>query len=325
MDKLSRLFKLHQVLSSHRHPVSMTVLQQRLECSRATVARAIEEMRLYFGAPLEYVREGNGYAYVGETDMHLPGFWLSERELMALLTLEQIVAEIGPGILADQISPITARIRTLLTAMEIGVDKSVRRIVLGTIFQRPIKDKHFMLVAQSTLRRKRIELRYHNRSNDETHNRVVSPQRMVYYRDNWYLEAWCHTREDLRKFALDRIVDLTALDAPAVEIDAPTLAARFEQSYGIYSGPPTAWAVLRFSKWQSNWTSGEKWHPAQKSRTLDDGRYEIEVPYAGEGELIMDILSHVPHVEVVSPPELRQEVRRRLEEALSLYAEGTRT
>ena len=60
MDKLTRLAKLHQTLLAHRRPVPLKVIMARLECSRATAARAIQEMRLYFDAPLEYVREVNG-------------------------------------------------------------------------------------------------------------------------------------------------------------------------------------------------------------------------------------------------------------------------
>jgi predicted DNA-binding transcriptional regulator YafY len=35
--------------------------------------------------------------------------------------------------------------------------------------------------------------------------REVSPQRLVHYRDNWYLDAWCHLREDVRSFSIDAI------------------------------------------------------------------------------------------------------------------------
>ena len=87
MDRLQCIYKLHQAVTSRRHPVSCQTLQNDLECSRATVIRIIQEMRLYFNAPIEYDRQRNGYHYAqadGQT-FELPGLWFSETELYALL------------------------------------------------------------------------------------------------------------------------------------------------------------------------------------------------------------------------------------------------
>lgn len=91
----------------------------------------------------------------------MPGLWLSERELLALLTLEQIVGEIGPGLLADQLRPFSARMRQLLSAQRISLDSRLRRIVLGSVFRRPMNDRHFGIIAEATLRRRRLSIRHH--------------------------------------------------------------------------------------------------------------------------------------------------------------------
>src|SRR5438445_256723 len=79
---------------------------------------------------------------------------------------------------------------------------------------------------------------------DEATQREVSPQRLVHYRNNWYLDGWCHLRNDLRSFSLDAIREVGAVagkvkDVPDEELDA-TLAA----SYGIFSGRKVQWATL---------------------------------------------------------------------------------
>lgn len=319
MDKLTRLYKLHQVLQSHQLPVPMRVIQERLECSRATANRVIQEMRDYFNAPLEYNREANGYHYAGEQEFHLPGLWFSDRELLALLTFEQLLGDLGQGLLGDQLAPFSAKIRALLANQGITADAEIKRIAIGSVARRPFSPAHFATVAEATLRRRQIKLTYHNRWNGETNERTVSPQRLMHYRDNWYLEAWCHTRKDLRTFSLDRMLAVEILAEAAKEIDAETMNARYATSYGIYSGEPAAWAVLRFSERQANWVIGEQWHPDQKASFLEDGRYELQVPYSQIGEIIKEILSHGEHVEVVSPPALREEVKRRLEAAAGVY------
>jgi predicted DNA-binding transcriptional regulator YafY len=259
------------------------------------------------------------YAYIGEQAFQLPGFWLSERELLALLTLEQLVSEIGHGVLADQLQPIAERIRRQLSAQGIAFDDGIRRVVLTAAFRHPADPRRFGALAEATLRRRRLRISYHNRWDDAENERIVSPQRLVHHRGNWYLEAWCHLREDLRSFALDRVRTAETLEEPANEVDVQTLASRFDSSFGIYSGEPVARAVLRFSAWQARWTDGELWHPEQQLRRLADGRIELEVPYSLDGELLMDVLAHVPHVEVVAPPELRAKFRRRLELGLALH------
>jgi predicted DNA-binding transcriptional regulator YafY len=47
-----------------------------------------------------------------------------------------------------------------------------------------------------------------------------------------------------------------------------------------------------------------------------NGNYVLEVPYSDTRELVMDILKHGPHVEVLAPEKLRQEVVELMELAL---------
>jgi predicted DNA-binding transcriptional regulator YafY len=146
--------------------------------------------------------------------------------------------------------------------------------------------------------------------------RIVSPQRLAHYRDNWYLDAWCHSRQALRSFAVDRIRRVKVLDTPADNIPEIQLDAHFADGYGIFAGAAKHTAILRFTPQRARWVADERWHPQQQGRFLDDGAYELQIPYADSRELVMDILRHVPEVEVVAPEELRQEIRARLIAAL---------
>ncbi len=58
--------------------------------------------------------------------------------------------------------------------------------------------------------------------------------------------------------------------------------------------------------------AAEAWHPKQEGRFEADGSYLLRLPYSDPRELVMDVLRHVPEVEVVEPVELRQEVAERL-------------
>ncbi len=116
MERFDRIFRLNQILQNARVPVSHKTLEAELECSRATVTRIIEDLRDYLGAPLIYDREANGYRYDGEGEhpYQLPGLWFSEAELHALLTMQQLLADLQPGLLDDQLAPLRERVEVLL-------------------------------------------------------------------------------------------------------------------------------------------------------------------------------------------------------------------
>jgi len=148
----------------------------------------------------------------------------------------------------------------------------------------------------------------------------ISPQRMVFYRSNWYLECWCHSRNALRRFSLDAIDSVTMLDKAAKNVSAKQIEEAFGGSYGIYGGKPTHLAVLRFSVHASRWVSNEEWHPDQNGEFDAEGRYILKIPYADPTELMMDIMRQGHHVEVLEPLELLLEIRKEAELVLKNYS-----
>ncbi len=322
MDRFDRIFELNRILQAARQPVSRARLEAELECSRATVKRIIEDMRLYLNAPIVYDPERNGYRYDQAEGMYeLPGLWFNASELHALLSVQQLLAEVQPGLLDPLLKPLNKRIAGLLDLQQVGPDGLTARIRVLQAAGRQGGDC-FPAVAGALAQRRRIRLRYFNRGDDARSERVVSPQRLTYYRDNWYLDAWCHLRDGLRTFALDACEAARALDEPALDVPEDRLDAHYADSYGIFAGAPDRVAVLRFAARRARWVAKERWHRDQEGRTLDDGRYELRVPYSNTPELLMDILKYGPDVEVVAPAELRAEVAARLAAALALYAEA---
>jgi predicted DNA-binding transcriptional regulator YafY len=98
------------------------------------------------------------------------------------------------------------------------------------------------------------------------------------------------------------------LDTPAKEVSDAKLDALFGPSYGIFSGKRIRWARLRFTPERARWVASEQWHPQQEGQLQADGSYLLRIPYADHRELIMDILKHGTHCEVLGPSSLRQVV-----------------
>ncbi|OIO82452.1 MAG: transcriptional regulator [Gallionellaceae bacterium CG1_02_60_948] len=321
MDRLQRIYKFHQIIAAHHLPVAHRVLQERLECSRATVNRIIQEMRLYFNAPIKFDRERNGYYYDTQNNQtfELPGVWFNAAELYALLTTQQLLEQAQPGLLDNHLKPLKTRIERLLTSAQLDGNEIAKRVRILRMAGRDTSGEHFQTVAGALLQRQRLHIRYHNRSNNKETQREISPQRLTHYRDNWYLDAWCHQRNGLRSFAVDRLLEAKVLEKRAEDIAEKELDAHFASSYGIFAGKPKHTAILRFTHERARWVAEEQWHPQQKGLMQADGSYELSFPYADPRELVMDILKHGTEVEVMEPESLRELVQEQLRSALRKY------
>jgi len=323
MNRFDRIYALHRLLSAASLPVPRRRIEEQLECSRATAKRIIEAMRLFLDAPIEYDKARNGYYYApSERKYELPGLWFKADELLALLTAQQLLHGLQPGLLDDHLAPLHRRIERILQAEHLGYSEAGHRVRILGMAKRKADTIHFATVATALLRRRQLRIAYHGRAQPETTERHLSPQRLMHYRDNWYLDAWCHLRRALRSFSLDRIRAARVEETDAKEIPDAELDVHFAGSYGIFAGPPMHTAVLRFTAERARWVASEEWHPKQQGRCLPDGRYELSLPYGDPRELIMDILKYGPDVEVMAPDDLRAAVAECLRVACERYRDA---
>lgn len=321
MDRTERFHIIDMLLTNHG-VVSFKTLQARLEVSRATLKRDLEYLRNRLNAPIIWDREAGGYRFERNGQVggqyELPGLWFSAEEIHALLTMQHLLANLDAGgLLGPHIQPLMARLTALLGSGRHPAEEVRRRIKLIPIAARRLPLDHFATLGSALLRRKRLRLTYYAKGSDAITEREVSPQRLVHYRENWYLDAWCHLRQGLRSFAVDGVRGAEILDRPAREVSERRLDAVLGAGYGIFSGRRVNWARLRFSPERARWVALEQWHPRQRGRLLMDGRYVLELPYSDDRELTMDILRHVPEVEVLAPTALRQNIAAKLRAGLA--------
>jgi predicted DNA-binding transcriptional regulator YafY len=322
MERLERFYKIHQLLTDRKTAVAFSILKKTLGVSPATLKRDIEYMRSRFNAPIEYDREANGYRF-GEPRpgprYELPGLWFSADEAYALLTMHTLLAELQPGLLEPHIKPLQDRVRAVLGG-EPAWKEVEKRIRVFQPERRSTSTEFFGVVATAVLRRSKLWIRHFNRKENRETEREISPQRLVHYRDNWYVDAYCHKSEGLRTFAVDAIRAAELREGRAKDVPAAELDEHLGSGYGIFAGKDVEWAKLRFSAEAARWVSAQAWHPKQRARTEKDGSYVLEIPYANDRELLMEILKFGADVEVLGPTSLRERVAAALGEALTRYA-----
>ena len=310
MDKFERIYKIHSMLTSARLPISRQSFEEELVCTRSSVKRLIETMRDILHAPIVYDRERNGYYYDSKhTDRYeLPGLWFNTSELYSLLLAQHLLKTVEPGLFEERLQPLRSRIEKILGQQQVQQSEVDRRVRILPIASRRFDSRHYVTLAGALLQRKQLQVTYAGRSRDEKTERVLSPQRLVLYRDNWYLDAWCHLREGLRTFSLDRIQHSKVVDTKAKDLSEKELDDHFATSYGIFSGLPTHTAILKFNAHATKWVAAEHWHPQQSGQLDIDGCYTLRIPYKHPQELIRDILKYGPDVEVIAPAALRKDI-----------------
>ena len=319
MSQLDRIARINSLLSARRL-VPRKVLLEELEVSPATLKRDIAFLRDAMNTPIVWDRELGGYrldrSQTTGTHIEVPNMWFSDKEIHAILTMQHLLANLDPGgLLAPHVEPLRVRLNAMLGAARNPTEEIRRRVQIIGVGVRSMKLAHFENIGSALLRRQRLRIRYFARGRGEESEREISPQRLVHYRENWYLDAWCHLRGALRNFAVDSLREVQILERVAKDVSEKALDTAFGPGYGIFAGDQLQIARLRFTPERARWVSTEHWHPSQVGRFESDGHYLLEVPYADHRELLMDILKHGRHCQVLGPEALRASV---LDEATSM-------
>jgi predicted DNA-binding transcriptional regulator YafY len=316
MSQLERIYKLDRLLRRKQSPTKREILST-FEISPAQFKRDLEFMRDRLGAEITFENASGGYRY-SAAEFNLPGLWFTESEVYAMLLMHALVEQLQPGLVREQLEPFKSKLKALLGKPHRGGDSILDRMTVAAAPQRPSDPEIFQSIADGTLRRRRLRMKYYSRSRDIESDRIVSPQRVLYYRGNWYLDAWCHEKDAPRRFAVDAIREAAVLNEAA--LDREVTSGPGERGYGIFAGPAEHVATLVFDAEAARWVAEEEWHPHQRITVLPDGGVQLEVPYSHPQEIMMDILRHGPHVEVVQPASLRSVVADQHRQAAEKYA-----
>ena len=326
MDRTERFYKI-ELLIRTRGSVPFADLMDELGVSRATLKRDLEYLRERMDAPIVYDRFANGYRFDADARdqrqvrHELPGLWFSESEIHALLTMHQLIGGLDEGgVLARHLQPLLDKLYGMLGTSDAQARDLVRRVKVMASARRPVAPRHFETIGGALTRRQRVHLQYWVRTRREMTERTVSPQRLVHWRNTWYLDAWCHSTDALRRFALDAIREADVVDQRAKDVALKTIELELDAGYGAFSGARVQWATLLFTPDAAQWVRHEQWHPQQEAKVHGDGTLSLRVPYTDATELAMDILRHGDQVVVQAPATLAAVVGDTLRRAALRYA-----
>jgi predicted DNA-binding transcriptional regulator YafY len=216
----ARVLGVLEMLQANGHMAGHE-LAARLEVDVRTVRRYITTLQ-DMGIPVE-AEIGRYGGYALRPGFKLPPLMFSDDEVLMLvlglmmarssrlsgahLSVETALAKI------ERVLPFGLRERLRALQDTVWLDDDIDGIL--------VEADVVSTLSLASQQARQVHLRY--RSADETTERIFDPYSVILYQDHWYTVGYCHLRQDLRTFRLDRIETVYLLDtrfAPPADFDA---------------------------------------------------------------------------------------------------------
>jgi predicted DNA-binding transcriptional regulator YafY len=157
---------------------------------------------------------------------------------------------------------------------------------------------------------KQVRMSYYTASRNAESERLFDPYLLHVYRGtNPYVIGYCHNREAIRWFRVDRIRDLALLDTNfkrQSSFDAKQhLASIFQHEVG---GTPTQ-VEIWFDAQTAPYIRERRWHPTQELTEHPDGSVTLQMIVGGLNDVKRWVLGYGKGAIVREPPELVELVR----------------
>jgi len=252
----------------------------------------------------------------------MPPLVLTPQEAVAVYLGTGLVEEMWGQLYNQAARGALAKLDNLLPNEQRHEVAWARRTLLATGFHRadhaplaPLLEK----LRRATRERRRVAMVYRGRSQPDPLHRDIDPYALVHRWGWWYVVGYCHLRQAIRSFRLDRIVELTLLDQVfegPVDFDVQAYLASEPHTQ------PQIQARMRFA-------------PEGALLALDDRPVWDSVDERPDGSVVVTFgvpslewaarqaLYYGPQVTVLDPPELRQLVRAQAHAIAAHYEDET--
>ncbi len=313
-DQVSRQWHLLRRLEGSRGVTLQELvdgLPEDFPKNSRTIRRDLEALS-EVGFPL-YTERANGQTRwkLMEGFRNIPALGFSATELMALVFSRNLLRPLeGTEIQASLSSALTKAAAALPPQGHEYVRDMEKVFSVGLGPHKSYRQHKETIdpISQAISQAKTAQMRYFSASRNTTARREVDPYRLWYAAGGLYLIAYCHLRNDVRMFSVERIRSITLTDHP-YQLPLGFDVEEYVQDALMVMRGRRIDVELLFSKTAAAWVKDKLWHPSQQTSLSRDGRLRMALKVADTDELVGWILSFGSQVRVVGPDKLRQKVK----------------
>lgn len=302
MKRVQRLVKILQLIDGGN--IGRLGLANKFEVSERQIYRDVESL-IEAEFPITYSKKTGAYSF--HEGCSLKKISLHPSELQVLLIAKQVLSSVGDGLASDFDSFLFRLLHEskkssafTMPPISILMDTAVNSSEIGALYQN---------ILYAIDEREQVEIDH--RGQDGVYGkRQIDPYRLFHSDGFWYVIGYCHLREDIRTFALDKIRSVTLLRryfAIRNSFNFDSYMANCWKKY--YLGEPEA-VTIRFSPEAAKDIKRKKWHPSQEIKANQDGSIDFTVTISGYDEIMKWILSWGGNARVIFPVELREKIKK---------------
>jgi predicted DNA-binding transcriptional regulator YafY len=296
-----------------------TRAREELEVSHRTIMNDLENLRM-LGYDIEYNHKTRSYELADESG-DLVSLQLRESEWAAMVLAQEILEKLGAKRSAASIAQIGERVRQLMPQL-MGSDRSdfapALSIVRGPSPEEPLP--WMDLLEEAVEHQQTIRIRYYTLYRNETSERLVDPYRLVSRDGRGYMVGFCHKRQRVIIFRMDRIREL-AVTKDVFLVDSEFSLEKFlGPMFGMFTDHHQEFEVkIRFSSYVATWIREEVWHHTQTMCDLPDGSVQVDMRVTGLIAVKKWVLSFGSDAEVLEPQNLRREIEYEVDKLAAIY------
>lgn len=312
-----RYFWFHNQLKEGKF-LNASHLAEKFEISVKQAQRDIEFMRDRLFAPLQFDKKRRGYYYEA-TGYELPSIWVNEDELLSLCFASNLLSTVPQDEIKRSLELVIKKLSSYLTTDFEKFQRFINNVSVKNIEYYSIDKTTFQKIISSLFNQQIIEFDYYSPHTKEKSHRVVKPLHLLCYMGRWFLVAYCKEKSELRYFAISRISSINVVDEEITINGTYDINATIGHYFGIFSSGNPQEVCLKFDPQVADWIREQIWHEVQIMDSDSEGRLVLKFKATNFAELKGEILKYGSKVEVISPEELRLEIKKEIQKMNLIY------
>lgn len=287
--------------------------------SERTIQRDLDDLR-EVGFMIDEEKRDYGKKFFKLVKNNLPPLNFPIDEIIALTFIEGIVSPLEDTPYKEAFQNTLNRIRTTLPEeMRAFLERASAAYYPHHRGQKELITPEIFKTAHRAIEERKVcNITYRAITTEETKTYPITPFRLLYYHNGYYLLCRNPNYDDLLTLAAERIQALEITDRTFEPPDDLDIENRIQQAFGITLEDPID-VKIRFSAWQARYIQQRTWHPSQEIEELDNGEIILSFQASGFYEIKSWILSHGADAEVLEPADLREEIIKELKKTLNSY------
>jgi predicted DNA-binding transcriptional regulator YafY len=208
----TRLLTILELLQSYKQ-MSGAEMARRLEVDGRTIRRYIVMLQ-DMGIPVEAERGPYG-AYQLQRGYKLPPLMFTDSEAVALTLGLIAIREFHFPVDVAAVEGALAKTERVMPENLLQQVRGLQEAITFNVAPPPVLPQmdYIAMLSSAVQQRRQVHLHYQSWSGEDT-ERDFDPYGIVFNEGYWYTAGYCHLRQDLRTFRLDRITALQPLQWP---------------------------------------------------------------------------------------------------------------